>query len=134
MKDNSIQAVLDAWNDGKPVWLDGVKENWDNGVLLYSGDTTCPWVVFDNFYVSFRHKATASLTPPESPKKKTRKMTALEMAYRQGARLVFRKIEWLEDEWVFVTYDGDDYDQMAPILDEGRRLGPWVDCSVEVEG
>jgi hypothetical protein len=133
MKDQEIQKILDAWNEGKPVWLDGNKHlKKFQEVLSYIGSKNWDWRVYgtDGYYNPFK---TASLTPPEQPKKKTRKMTPLEMAYRQGARCVFRKNTYHKDEWALVNFDGADYDKMARILDEGRSLGPWVDCTVEVE-
>jgi hypothetical protein len=112
-------------------WM-GVVFNGTMGDMELVKDSKGNWAITDFDKVLIRYK-TASLTPPEPPKKKTRKMTPLEMAYKQGARWVFRYVDNREGVWYLVGCYDDDYNQMAEILNEGRTLGEWVDCEVEVE-
>jgi hypothetical protein len=134
MKDNKIQKILDAWNHGTPVWLDGVKYKKDAPFdgLKYVGLPISKWECRQDYFstASLTYFSVAELTPPEPPKKKTRKMTDLEKAYKMGVRWVFSMTAG--DLWSHIL--DHDYPYMARILDEGRSLGEWVDCEVEAEG
>lgn len=99
MDNYSIQAVLDAWYEGKPVWLDGEKRELDQnpGNLGYFGGQF-PWVM-QAFGFGVKYK-TVELTPPEPPKKKTRKMTALEgYKFLLDGKRVFRNKRHTKNYW-----------------------------------
>jgi hypothetical protein len=135
MKDNSIKKILDAWNDGKPVWLDGEEHEKDKVLTQWLSYSSSGGFELYTLGVSLPTRfKTASLTPPEQSKKKRRKMTPLEMAYKQGVRWVFRN-EGSGVWWTSIFTSNQIWDEnttkMAEIRDEGRSLGPWVDCSVE---
>jgi hypothetical protein len=125
MKGNTRQEILQAWDNGQELFwfwdddegLDVVQK--DLGYIATAFFETESGIVFNY----------CSIEDPR-PKKKTRKMTPLEMAWKAGHKIVFSGE--LGSEWWYTYIDsGDTSTHYAEILDEGKRLGPWKPLEVE---
>jgi hypothetical protein len=125
MKSNTRAEILEAWDDGQLMfWF------WNDGhelrELYLSHIAERHFVANDNW--DFDH---CSIEDPR-PKKKTRQMTNLEIAYFKGERKVFGYDTSIGDgNWFTeIFYENCEYTHYAEILNEGRRLGPWKPLEV----
>ena len=122
MKSNTRKEILEAWDNGqKEFWF------WDSYVerseLLGMDSISSLYYRADNGEL-YNY---CSIEDPR-PKKKTRPMTELEMAWMKGDKVVFGfgRVSWFTS----IRFDNR-FTHYAEILDKGKRLGPWKPLEVE---
>lgn len=122
MKGNTRAEILEAWDNGQKFfwfWNDGADvADW----FPLSSITSKRFEINEETFFD-----NCSIEDPR-PKKKTREMTPLEMAWFKGDKVVFT--DGRNDWTTGVTFISK-HTHYAEILDKGKRLGPWKPLEVE---